>query len=223
MKPKSPTRAQALRVLPPGYFRDELLYFDGHSEARQDELSASTMSRLNAFVNDDTIRRIFLQRHRTLDLATIIDEHKLLIVNLEQYRPLRPDDVRLLGRFIVNDLLAQAVGAHGERVEDPAAVLPGSTYRMQLHGGFPFAAAAAVAAIAGGLFGGLSSMLTGPTIVVPVSARTKQNLDLLLEMILLVAEIQDLKANPARPAMASVLEAKLDRGRGPAGLPEPLR
>src|SRR6201999_3354418 len=55
----------------------------------------------------------------------------------------------------------------------------------------------------------------GDTVMVPVSARTKQNLDLLLEMILLVAEIQDLKANPARPAMANVLEAKLDRGRGP--------
>jgi translation initiation factor IF-2 len=55
----------------------------------------------------------------------------------------------------------------------------------------------------------------GDTVMVPVSARTKTNLDLLLEMILLVAEIQDLKANPARPAMATVLEAKLDRGRGP--------
>jgi translation initiation factor IF-2 len=55
----------------------------------------------------------------------------------------------------------------------------------------------------------------GDTVMVPVSARTKQNLDLLLEMILLVAELQDLKANPGRPAMASVLEAKLDRGRGP--------
>jgi translation initiation factor IF-2 len=55
----------------------------------------------------------------------------------------------------------------------------------------------------------------GDTVMVPVSARTKQNLDLLLEMILLVAELADLKANPSRPAMASVLEAKLDRGRGP--------
>jgi translation initiation factor IF-2 len=55
----------------------------------------------------------------------------------------------------------------------------------------------------------------GDVVMVPVSARTKQNLDLLLEMILLVAELQDLRANPARPAMASVLEAKLDRGRGP--------
>ena len=45
--------------------------------------------------------------------------------------------------------------------------------------------------------------------------RAKQNLDLLLEMILLVADMQDLKANPARPGMGNVLEAKLDRGRGP--------
>ena len=55
----------------------------------------------------------------------------------------------------------------------------------------------------------------GDTVMVPVSARTKENLDTLLEMILLVAEIQDLKANVNRPAMATVLEAKLDRGRGP--------
>ncbi len=55
----------------------------------------------------------------------------------------------------------------------------------------------------------------GETVMVPVSARTKQNLELLLEMILLVADMQDLKANPNRPAVATVLEAKLDRGRGP--------
>ena len=55
----------------------------------------------------------------------------------------------------------------------------------------------------------------GDTVTVPVSAKMKTNLDLLLEMILLVADMQDLKANPARPAMGSVLEAKLDRGRGP--------
>jgi translation initiation factor IF-2 len=55
----------------------------------------------------------------------------------------------------------------------------------------------------------------GDTVFVPVSARAKQNLDLLLEMVLLVADMQDLKANPARPGMGNVLEAKLDRGRGP--------
>jgi len=55
----------------------------------------------------------------------------------------------------------------------------------------------------------------GETVMVPVSARTRQNLDLLLEMILLVADMQELKANPKRPALATVLEAKLDRGRGP--------
>src|ERR1700683_3675969 len=52
-------------------------------------------------------------------------------------------------------------------------------------------------------------------VMVPVSAKSKTNLDLLLEMILLVADLQDLKANPDRPAMRTVLAAKLDRGRGP--------
>jgi translation initiation factor IF-2 len=55
----------------------------------------------------------------------------------------------------------------------------------------------------------------GDTVMVPVSAKTHQNLDLLLEMILLVSDMQDLKANPHRPAMGTVVEAQLDRGRGP--------
>ena len=55
----------------------------------------------------------------------------------------------------------------------------------------------------------------GDTVMVPVSAKTKEGIPLLLEMILLVADVQELRANPDRPAMGSVLEAKLDRGRGP--------
>jgi translation initiation factor IF-2 len=55
----------------------------------------------------------------------------------------------------------------------------------------------------------------GQTVMVPVSAKKKQNLDQLLEMILLSSDILELKANPKRPASGTVLEAKLDRGRGP--------
>ena len=55
----------------------------------------------------------------------------------------------------------------------------------------------------------------GQTVTVEVSAKKHQNLDLLLEMILLVADLQALKANPNRLATGTVLEAKLDRGRGP--------
>jgi len=51
--------------------------------------------------------------------------------------------------------------------------------------------------------------------MIPVSARTGENVPLLLEMVLLVAEIQNLRANPGRPGVGSVLEAQLDRGRGP--------
>ncbi len=55
----------------------------------------------------------------------------------------------------------------------------------------------------------------GQTVFVEVSAKKQQNLDALLEMILLVTEIDDLKANPKRSAIGTVLETKLDRGRGP--------
>lgn len=55
----------------------------------------------------------------------------------------------------------------------------------------------------------------GDTICVPVSAITKEGLDTLLEMILLLAEIYELKANPNRPARGVVIEAELDRNRGP--------
>jgi translation initiation factor IF-2 len=55
----------------------------------------------------------------------------------------------------------------------------------------------------------------GKTVFVDVSAKKKTNLNLLLEMICLVADLAELKANPERAASGVVLEAKLDRGRGP--------
>jgi len=55
----------------------------------------------------------------------------------------------------------------------------------------------------------------GTTVFVDVSAKQKTNLNLLMEMICLVADLQDLKATPDRSASGVVLEAKLDRGRGP--------
>jgi translation initiation factor IF-2 len=55
----------------------------------------------------------------------------------------------------------------------------------------------------------------GTTVFVDVSAKKQTNLNLLMEMICLVADLQELKATPDRPATGVVLEAKLDRGRGP--------
>ncbi len=55
----------------------------------------------------------------------------------------------------------------------------------------------------------------GTTVTVPVSAKKRENLDRLLEMILLVTELGEHRANPKRAATGTVLEAKMDRGRGP--------
>ncbi|MBR3841931.1 MAG: translation initiation factor IF-2 [Christensenellaceae bacterium] len=55
----------------------------------------------------------------------------------------------------------------------------------------------------------------GETIMVPLSAKTKEGLSDLLEMILLVADVNEFKANPNRLAKGAIVEARLDRGRGP--------
>ncbi|MGI8877968.1 MAG: translation initiation factor IF-2 [Candidatus Limnocylindria bacterium] len=55
----------------------------------------------------------------------------------------------------------------------------------------------------------------GDTPMVPVSARTKQGIPDLIEVVLLVADVADLKADPDRPAIGRVIEAHLDKGRGP--------
>ena len=55
----------------------------------------------------------------------------------------------------------------------------------------------------------------GETVMVEVSARTKQSLPRLLEMILLVSDLRELKADPDAPASGVVLESRMDRGRGP--------
>lgn len=55
----------------------------------------------------------------------------------------------------------------------------------------------------------------GDTICVPISALKGENIDELLEMVLLVAEMEELKANPNRPAEGVIIESKLDKGRGP--------
>lgn len=55
----------------------------------------------------------------------------------------------------------------------------------------------------------------GDTIFVEISAKFNQNIDELLEMILLVAEVEDLKADPTQRAIGTVIEARLDKGKGP--------
>ena len=55
----------------------------------------------------------------------------------------------------------------------------------------------------------------GDVVCVPVSAKEKQGIDELLENILLVTEVADLRSNPARPAVGTVIESRLDRQRGP--------
>ncbi|MEA4847146.1 MAG: translation initiation factor IF-2, partial [Clostridiaceae bacterium] len=64
-------------------------------------------------------------------------------------------------------------------------------------------------------YGLLSEDWGGDTVMVPVSAKKKEGISTLLEMILLVAEMQELKANPNKKGAGTVIEAELDKGKGP--------
>ncbi len=64
-------------------------------------------------------------------------------------------------------------------------------------------------------YGLLAEDWGGDTVMVPVSALTGEGVDNLLEMLLLVAEVEDLQANPDRPARGTIIEAHLDKARGP--------
>ena len=64
-------------------------------------------------------------------------------------------------------------------------------------------------------YGLLAEDWGGDTVMVPVSAKKQEGIDTLLEMILLVAEMQELKANPNKKGIGTVIEAELDKGKGP--------
>lgn len=104
--PGSPLRQILLPRLRDPHLKEALEYLDSRQDRRQEELVASTVARLQAFIMDGTIRSILTQQERGLDLGDALSQRKIVIANVELYRPLRSDDVRLLLRLFVNDLLA---------------------------------------------------------------------------------------------------------------------
>jgi hypothetical protein len=96
------------------YLRELLAEFDGLLDARKEQLAASTVARLEGFVADPLIRGMLTQQ-QSLDLGEVIDRHKILIVNLEIGKPLALDDIRLMGRMLVNDIVTRVAGRTGRR------------------------------------------------------------------------------------------------------------
>jgi len=108
LRPRSEIRGAVISRISNPELRLALEYFDSLRESRQEELAASTLARLEPFILDPQISRILTEADRSIDIGEIIDQGKILIVNLEQCSPLRLDDVRLLGRFLVNDVVNHA-------------------------------------------------------------------------------------------------------------------
>ncbi len=104
LQPSSGIREGLIGGIADPMLRESLAYFHSLKANRQEELAASSLARLESFVCDETIRRV-LTHQPALNLEDVIHNGRVLLVNLELNRPLRIDDVKLLGRFIVNDVL----------------------------------------------------------------------------------------------------------------------
>jgi hypothetical protein len=91
------------------------VYLDSLSERRQEELLASSMARLEPFVYDPLIRQVLTSRACSFDFGDVIDNHRIFIANLELYRPWRPDDVILMGRLLINDIISHVFATPKEK------------------------------------------------------------------------------------------------------------
>lgn len=103
---RSAFRRELLPAVQDEFLRECLQWYDGLKDVRREELAASTLARLENFISDPLIRAILTDQDRPLDIGEVIRRHQILIVNLEYYRPLSPDDVSTLGRLLLNIILA---------------------------------------------------------------------------------------------------------------------
>jgi hypothetical protein len=108
LRADSTIRSTVLTQITDAVLARALAYFDQLRAQRQDELAASALARLEAFTTFPILREIVSQQAHSLDLAEIMRERKILIINLEVFNPLPLDDVRALGRLLINDILAHA-------------------------------------------------------------------------------------------------------------------
>ena len=108
LRPNSPVRTRVLASVQDPCLREALAYFDSLRAQRQEELAASTLARLEAFVMDPSLRAMFARREACLDIPQVVRNGGILLINLQVNRPLRLDDVKLLGRLLLNDVIGAA-------------------------------------------------------------------------------------------------------------------
>ncbi|HEV8700947.1 MAG TPA: hypothetical protein VGV60_06710 [Candidatus Polarisedimenticolia bacterium] len=106
LDPGSPLRREILPQLRDPFVRASLTRLDSYPLALQEQLVASTVARLESFVLDPAIRFILARRSNCLRIADVVDQGRIMVVNMPVYAPLRADDVRLLGRLLINDILS---------------------------------------------------------------------------------------------------------------------
>lgn len=126
--PNSPVRQALLPKIEDPVVKEALAYLDSLNDPRQDQLLASSIARLEAFVSDPIIRRIITQQRHSLDISEVIENKRILIVNMEQNRPLRADDIKLLGRLIINDIVGKVFEREPNQAHHPVYLLIDELY-----------------------------------------------------------------------------------------------
>lgn len=106
LEPKSEVRAALLPTLQNPQLLRGLSYLDSMRDTNQNLLVQSTLARFDSFIVDEAIRNIVTQQKHSLDLGQVLEERKIVIADLQLDRPFRMDDVRMLGRVMINDLVA---------------------------------------------------------------------------------------------------------------------
>ncbi len=122
LRPGSALRAAILPQIQDPNLRESLEYIDSLGKGRQEELLASSLARLENWCVDPNLRRMFTQQEHAIDLDAIMRERGILIANLELYKPLVQDDVTLLSRLLVNDIVAHCF-ARSEEERTPVFLL----------------------------------------------------------------------------------------------------
>jgi hypothetical protein len=117
LRPTPTLRERALQCIKDPFVHSALDAFDRLNDRLKAEQASSTVSRLEMFVCDETVRTVICSPE-SLDLEHLLTERKIILVNFAKYQPLLPDTLKLLGRMLFNDLLAHIYKGHGEGTFD---------------------------------------------------------------------------------------------------------
>jgi len=113
LRPYPALRNRALMQITDPFVHGALRAFDALNDRRKEEVTASTLARLEAFCRDQVMRTVICSP-QSLDLESALHGGRILLLNFAKYQPLLADPLKMLARMFMSDLLAHAFKGYGE-------------------------------------------------------------------------------------------------------------